>query len=169
MWTTILSFVKGKVFSEAGSLLIPLVLILSVFFIWNSDSILTKFGFETKSSLKAEVSRLNETVKLLEESNKKLTEDVRKAEEKEGISTGILSEHCDFTRDVENATDEIINQRKQEAERIKRERQMVAPMATVDPPVRTSVPRESREEALSRNNIQSLHTAYNKFFKGDGA
>lgn len=196
MWAAVFSFLKGKVFTEAGSLLIPLLIILSIFVIWNSDSILTKFGFETTANLKAEVTRLNAKVEQLEEANKKLTTDLKLSEEKCGISVNSVTELCAVKEETKHTVDSVIDKRKKEAERIKREmydkpdtilpippllmtnkyamkepvlKEIVPPTYNHNPPVETvkkSVS-VSKVDRLSLNNIQAINEAYDEIFKED--
>lgn len=110
MWSALSLFFKEKVFSSTGILISIFAIIFSVFLFSNSDIILSKFGFETTSTLKAnlvkaqsdidklikvnddlsraydEMKRTNELkTKLLEEANKeklKVEIDTKKIEEK---------------------------------------------------------------------------------------
>ena len=196
MWTAVFSFLKGKVFTEAGSLLIPLVIILSIFVIWNSDSILTKFGFETTANLKSEVSRLNAKVEQLEEANKKLAADLKLSEEKYGISVNSVTELCTVKEETKHTVDSVIDKRKKEADRIKREmydkpdtilpipplslmnkpaikepvlEEMVPLTYNPNPPIETTKVSVSvsKVDRLSLNNIKAINEAYDELFKED--
>ena len=196
MWTAVFSFLKGKVFTEAGSLLIPLLIILSIFVIWNSDSILTKFGFETTANLKAEVTRLKAKVEQLEEANKKLATDLKLSEEKCGISVNSVTELCAVKEETKHTVDSVIDKRKKEADRIKREMydkpDTILPIpplllsnkhATKEPVLEEMVPLTynpnpptettkvsvsvSKVDRLSLNNIQAINEAYDELFKED--
>lgn len=196
MWTAVFSFLKGKVFTEAGSLLIPLLIILSIFVIWNSDSILTKFGFETTANLKAEVTRLTIQIETLEEANKKLATDLKLSEETCGISVNSVTELCTVKEETKHTVDSVIDKRKKEADRIKREmydkpdtilpipplllankhtikepvlEEMVPLTYNPNPPIETpkvSVS-VSKVDRLSLNNIQAINEAYDELFKED--
>lgn len=192
MWTTILSFFKGKVFSEAGSLLIPLLILLAVFLIWNSDSILTKFGFETTANLKSEVTRLKGEVDKLKEANEKLSSDLKKAEEKGNITGTAGQEFCAAQAETKSTVDSVTSDRKKEAERIKKtmydnvdtilpidthallKQTISSPVlkeqltTTIEEPRRPAVSSKgnmSKVDALSLNNIRAIHTAYAELFK----
>lgn len=196
MWTILLSFLKEKVFSETGFLIIPLIALLAIFVIWNSDSILTKFGFETTANLKAEVTRLKAKVDQLEEANKKLTSDLKRTEEKCTINADAVATICAVKEETKATVDTIIGKRKQESDRIKQEKyervDTILPtqpspllmMKSVKEPVPTveisstykSTPTPSKEKTtptlskvdrLSLNNIQAINEAYDKLFKED--
>lgn len=172
MWTTILSFVKGKVFSEAGSLIVPLLLIVSIFVLWNGETILTKFGFETTAAMKAKVATLEAKVNTLEEANKKLTSDLKKAEEKGGILSDASSSVCVFQQETTDKTEDLTDRRKKEADKINKTHYDLPAKSKVssapNPTERVnSVQRNSRIEALSMNNIKTLHEAYNVLIKGE--
>lgn len=169
MWTTILSFFKGKVFSEAGSLILPLVIILAVFVIWNSDSILTKFGFETTSSLRTKVGTLESQLEQLKEVNKKLKSDIELTEHSKTISEEVVSELCSIKEETKVKVDTVIDRRKVEAERIKETyKEVKVEKNTSEVSVKTEshtvqLPM-TRSDALSHNNIKSINEAYDELF-----
>lgn len=194
MWTAVFSFLKGKVFTEAGSLVIPLLIILSVFVTWNSESILTKFGFETTSNLKSKVTLLETEVERLKEANKKLSSDLRLSEEKCGISVDSVTELCAIKEETKTTVDSVIDERKKESERIKRELRVKQDDAVVAEPlalvgkyaVREPASKEvvspvsstrlsttevvastsaSKVDRLSLNNIRAINSAYDQLFK----
>lgn len=193
MWTAVFSFLKGKVFTEAGSLLIPLLIILSIFVIWNSESILTKFGFETTSNLKSKVTLLEGEVERLTEANKKLSSDLKLSEEKCGISVDSVTELCAVKEETKTTVDSVIEERRKESERIKRELRVKKddvvpePLALVGKyAVREPAPKEvtssvnstrlstteaaastsaSKVDRLSLNNIRAINAAYDQLFK----
>lgn len=171
MWSTILSFLKGKVFTEAGSLLIPLILILSIFVIWNSDTILTKFGYETKSSLKVKVVQLTEQVSRLEEANEKLKDSLIKAEQGKTISEEAISELCLVKEETKNKVDSVIDRRKAEAVRIKElhkeeniTKESITPVTESKGTQKVIEVPMTKEDALSYNNISALNEAYDELF-----
>ena len=49
--TAILAWIKGRIFSQGGLLIALLVGLILLFIIPNSDTILSKFGFETKTTV----------------------------------------------------------------------------------------------------------------------
>ena len=178
MWTTIVSFLKGKVFTEAGSLIIPLVMIVALFAIWNSESILTKLGFETTATLKAKVSTLESKVSELEDANKKLTSDLLKAEQKGGIVGDATSSVCVFKEETESTVEDIKDRRKKNVDLINNTKyEKATSTMMIEPPPTIPAYREAkkvetknpRTEALSRNNIESIHEAYNLLAKGVSA
>lgn len=194
MWTAVFSFLKGKVFTEAGSLVIPLLIILSVFVTWNSESILTKFGFETTSNLKSKVTLLETEVERLKEANKKLSSDLRLSEEKCGISVDSVTELCAIKEETKTTVDSVIDERRKESDRIKRELHIKQDDAVVTEPltlvgkyvVREPASKEvaspvsstrlsttevvastsaSKVDRLSLNNIRAINSAYDQLFK----
>lgn len=196
MWTILLSFLKEKVFSETGVLIIPLIALLAIFAIWNSDSILTKFGFETTANLKAEVTRLKAKVDQLEEANKKLKTDLKRTEEKCTINADAVSTICVVKEETKATVDTVIGKRKQESDRIKQEmyqrvdntlptqpssllmmKSVKEPVpvkevsstykSTPTPAKEKTTPTLSKVDRLSLNNIQTINEAYDKLFKED--
>ena len=55
MWAFVLKFIKEKLFSEMGTLLIVVGVIVLLFAGPVTETFLTRFGFETKTSLKADL------------------------------------------------------------------------------------------------------------------
>lgn len=80
MFPGILAFIKTKLFSLPVVFIGILIAILSIFLIYNSDTILSKFGFETKSVLKAQVETLKKDLQTAERINKDLNEKVKNIE-----------------------------------------------------------------------------------------
>lgn len=56
MFTAISLFFKNKLFSTSGLFILGFVGIILMFFMYNSDTILERFGFETKATLAAKLS-----------------------------------------------------------------------------------------------------------------
>lgn len=80
MLTTFLTFFKTKILTTPVVFLAILVSILSLFLIYNSDTILTRLGFETKTNLKAQVVSLKKDLETAENVNKKLIDDLNSLE-----------------------------------------------------------------------------------------
>jgi cell division protein FtsB len=62
--------------------ILGLIALLGIIVIYNSDTILSKFGFETTSSLKAKVAQLEQQNQQLSQANQKLKDDLDKLEKR---------------------------------------------------------------------------------------
>jgi cell division protein FtsB len=62
--------------------ILGLIALLSIIVVYNSDTILSRFGFETTSSLKAKVAKLEEQNQQLTQANKQLKDDLDKLEKR---------------------------------------------------------------------------------------
>jgi cell division protein FtsB len=62
--------------------ILGLIALLSIIVVYNSDTILSRFGFETTSSLKAKVAKLEEQNQQLAQANKQLKDDLDKLEKR---------------------------------------------------------------------------------------
>lgn len=71
-WTAIKTFFGNKVAGYAGIFIGIFALIIGVFIWSNSSVILSKFGFETATNLKAEVTRLQGELETAQRINKNL-------------------------------------------------------------------------------------------------
>lgn len=60
--------------------ILGLIALLGIILIYNSDTILSRFGFETTSSLKAKVAQLEQQNQQLSQANKQLKDDLDKLE-----------------------------------------------------------------------------------------
>ena len=92
MWAAISLFFKEKVFSSTGILISIFAIIFSVFLFSNSDIILSKFGFETTSTLKSNLTKAQGDIDKLIKVNEDLSkayDDLKKAHE---LKTKLLEE-----------------------------------------------------------------------------
>ena len=79
--TAILAWIKGRIFSQGGLLIALLVGLILLFIIPNSDTILSKFGFETKTTLKGQLVSTQKDLKTTIDNNKTLESTGKIAEE----------------------------------------------------------------------------------------
>lgn len=196
MFTAALAFLKGKLFSQAGSFLLPIVGLLAVFLIWNSDLIMSKFGFETTTNLKAEVTRLQGEVTRLEETNKKQLEEINKIKTSAGVTISVVEGVAEDKATTKNTVSDIIDARRKKADKLLADAKLCACDTVVDNKPQTSnlllvnkpvekqttvqvntpkvekpktqtVPPEVVNQ-LSADNIQALNEAYDAFFPETG-
>lgn len=192
MFTGILAFLKGKIFSQAGGFLLPIFGLLAIFLIWNSDTIMTKFGFETTTNLKSEVTRLKGEVINLEEKNKKLTEDIERITKSAGVTVDVVEDVATVKSNTKDTVTDIINNRKEKAkellnssiacacedDKVETKATVVKPStelkdksttstAKVEKPKKKTISQDVVDR-LSADNIEALNLAYAQFFPESG-
>lgn len=99
MVTTLTKFIKG-LFTPTGGVVIPMLLLLGVISYPKISSVMDKFGFETKSSLKESVVLLKEEKSKLITANKLLSKRIVELED-------ILVDYEDFLGKVGGDRDEV--------------------------------------------------------------
>lgn len=167
-WSAIKSFFGGSK-GENGSgnnlgliFVGLLVLVISVFVYSNSSVILSKFGFETTTNLKAEVTRLQGELSQAKRINDKLNEDLksqtsRHKAELEAVS-GVYKER-------EKTKDKIIEVKTQKE---LKDRDTIKKLSEkmVVTPTEITIPIAEYDQ-LSSNNIDSITEVYDTFFKNE--
>lgn len=73
-------FIKNKLFSTTGIFLLIFAAIISIFLFSNSNVILSKFGFETTTTLKSELTRTQDELRQLKSINDSLVNDIKAME-----------------------------------------------------------------------------------------
>ena len=81
MFTLIFSFLKSTLFSTTGLFVSIFTLVIGSFLFYNSDTILDKFGFETKATLKGELSKSQKDLETAVGVNKNLNVVIGQIEE----------------------------------------------------------------------------------------
>lgn len=155
------TFLKNKIFSVTGVLITAMVLLIGSLVWSNSDTILSKFGFETKTNLKGSLVKAQEDLKTAVDSNKRLNDELK---EKERYNQQLLKE-------LEYLENDKIAMSK-EIEEIKKGRSTkVAPKVnqfkkdTVMTDKTVTVPVDLLDE-ISADNLQSVQEAYDRLFSG---
>lgn len=156
-----LSFLKAKLFNQVSAFISPFVLLIAVFLIWNSDLILTKFGYETRSNLRGQVAELQNTINNLKAENEKLKKEISVRIETATVVNDTMGSFYEEKDQTKNTVNDLINKRDQisviescpveettELEKIK-------PLTVIPP---------SNIKAVSKANITIINEAYASFF-----
>lgn len=156
---TTFAFLKSKLGGITSIFLGVMALIFVVLFAFNADTILTRFGFETKTSLKGEVvsvkkdleavllanSELQETVAIQDTVQEAVVDTLQTvAKEKERVSEVVVA----AKEKVRKVADPIIAKNKAEK------------VTGSDPPTMS----KADSDAISTAVIDSLHSTYNELF-----
>lgn len=155
MYTIILKFIKEKLFSPSGIVIFGFVAIIFLFLAYNGDTILSKFGFETKTSLKGDLIQAKADLKTLKEANEDLALKMDKLEENRQITIEILEELYSKKAHTKDTVTEVLKHRDQE----ELENRKTLKAATVVTETTITMPKVNYERA-SKSNIEALHTAF---------
>lgn len=155
------SFLKDKVFSVTGILITAMVLLIGSLVWSNSDTILSKFGFETKTNLKGSLVKAQEDLKTAMDSNKRLNDELK---EKERYNQTLLKELESLENDkiaLSKEIEEIKNGRSTKvAPKVNQfKKDTVAGNKTVTVPV-------TLLDEISSDNLQSVQETYDRLFSG---
>jgi uncharacterized membrane protein YgaE (UPF0421/DUF939 family) len=160
MLAAIKMFFSKKLFSTTGIFISILIAIVAVFIFFNSNVILSKFGFETTTTLKAELVRTQEELKKAKEINDNLNKTI---ENLKNIHENEVKTIVEFYKEKEIAKDTIttISKKKEIRDReiIKKiDEKLSQTETTITVPI-------IEYNQLSESNIDALNEVYNSFFK----
>lgn len=155
MYTAILKFIKDKLFSPSGIVLLGFGSIIFLFLVYNGDTILSKFGFETKSSLKGDLVQAKADLKTLREVNEDLVFKIDVLEANRQVTVEILEELYNKKAQTKDTVTEVLKQRDQQ----EIENRKTLKAATVVTETTVTMPKVNYERA-SRSNIEALHNAF---------
>ena len=155
MYTAILKFIKDKLFSSSGIVLLGFGSIIFLFLAYNGDTVLSKFGFETKSSLKGDLVQAKADLKTLKEANEDLVFKIDTLEANRQVTVEILEELYDKKAQTKDTVTEVLKQRDQQ----EIENRKTLKAATVVTETTITMPKVNYERA-SRSNIEALHNAF---------
>lgn len=156
MYITILKFIKDKLFSPSGIVVLIFASIFLLFLFSNTDTILSKFGFETKSSLKGELVQAKADFKTLQEANTDLVFKLDALEENRQLTIETLEDLFSKKEQTKETVTEILRDRDQKEQ----DNRKTLKTATVITETTITMPKVNYERA-SRSNIEALHSAFN--------
>lgn len=159
MLTAIGLFIKHKMFSGTGLIVTLFGLIFALFLFSNANVILSKFGFETTTVLKSELTKtkgeLNNAVTVNQELNKTVDKVIDNGVKKEEALIESFTER-------EKVKDKVVSIKKEKAEKVKQATQVLDNETTVTEEVIKIPVNEYNQN--SEANINSIHEAFNEFF-----
>ena len=139
-----------RLMNPGTAIIVPLVLILLLLFFSNIDSVLQRFGFETKETVKAQLVEMTAKANLLESENKELQKLIKKKDQLLLAQAEIIEKVHDDNNEVDNIIDGIVSDiEKPFDEKIKEK----------DPPVTTE-----QDKVVLDNNIVSINKAFDTLF-----
>lgn len=155
MYTILLKFIKDKVFSSSGIFILMFVSIIMVFLFSNTDTILSKFGFETKTTLKGELVQAKADLRLLKTYNEDLTTQINSLENNQKLTVEILEGYFEKKEQTKETVDEVIANR----DKVEKDNRLTLKTATVITESTITMPKANYERA-SKSNIEALHHAF---------
>lgn len=158
-WTAIKTFFGDKVMSSAGIFIGIFAIIIGVFIFSNSNVILSKFGFETATNLKAEVTRLQGELETAQRVNKDLQNNLAAQETRHKAEIKALVESAKEREKIQN---DIIEAKKKKEARDKAtieqlNKKTVVTDTTITIPI-------AEYDQLSASNADNINEVFDSFF-----
>lgn len=159
MLAAIALFVKNKMFSGTGLIVTIFGLIFAVFLFSNANVILTKFGFETTTTLKSELVKSQGALQNAVAVNTGLNKTVDKVLDHGAKKEAALTESF---KEREKVKDTVTTIRQHRADSVKEATHVLDSQTTVSDEV-IKIPTAEYNKA-SEANITSINDAFNQFF-----
>ena len=159
MWLALKTFFGEKVMSTTGIFIGIFALIISVFIFSNSNVILSKFGFETATNLKSEVTRLEGELRTAQKVNQDLQRDMTAQETRHKAE---LKAVVDASKEREQIKDKIIEVK---SKKELKDKAIIEQLnkKTVTTATEITIPIAEYDQ-LSANNIDSVNEVFDSFF-----
>ncbi len=155
MFSALALFFKNKVFNLSGSFILIFIAIFALFLFSNTNTILSKFGFETTTNLKAELVKSQEDLKKLAEINTNLNNLILQTNERHKRELEAIRSVEEEKKVIDKAITEVVEIRKVLAKPVQKKliEKTVATETTITIPI-------EEYNQLSEQNIDSIHAAF---------
>lgn len=152
-------FFKEKVFSMTGVFLMIFAVIIGSFLFFNSNTILEKFGFETRTSIKAELTKTQGQLTQAQDTNKELVDKIKELERvKKEHEQAIIDYEIQKAKD-KKTIDDILTKKKENSK--KATQNLDNKTQITDTTI--TVPKQDYDDA-SRENIRAIHAVFDSLF-----
>jgi len=159
MFAAIGLFLKQKLFTTTGIVLLIFAGIFGVFLFSNSNVILSKFGFETTTNLKSELTRTQSELKQLQTINTNLNKTVEDLQKNKSKTEDVIVESFKEREEVKNKINDIKVKKDKSTKDLNK---VVDDKTVVDG---TSIKLPATEyNKLSEANITAIHDVFNTIF-----
>ena len=162
MFTALTLFLKKKLFTTTGVFLMVFAALIGMFLVFNAGTILERFGFETKATVKAELAKTKKDIERLSEVNKDLAGKIEQLEatkkQHEQAISAYEQESKDLRKVIQEAKDTKKAKTKPNTTKVDKE--------TVITDTTITLPKQAYEE-LSYENISTLHSVFDRLFPED--
>jgi len=158
-WLAIKTFFSEKVMSSAGIFIGIFALIIAVFIYSNSNVILSKFGFETTTNLKSEVTRLQGELQTAQKINQDLNRNMVEMQDRHKAEIKAIVDAQKEREEVKNRIIEIKTKKelKDKATIEKLNSKIVVTPTEITIPI-------AEYDQLSANNIDSMNEVFDSLF-----
>lgn len=157
--TAIITFFKEKIFNLSGIFLTIFAVIIGLFIFSNSNVILSKFGFETTTNLKSQVTSLQKDLDNLKQINDDLNKTVSTLEKSNNEKEKAL---VDYFKEREVLKDNVTKLTKKRTEEIREINSKIKDKIIETPESITLPKKEYQEQSLS--NISLINNVFNSNF-----
>jgi hypothetical protein len=157
MLTAIGLFFKEKLFNLTGIVIGIFVLIFSLFLFYNSDMIMTKLGFETKTNLRAQIVEVSGKLKAAEEDNATLRSAIATLEFEHKAQLAALQKSYDESEKARNVVEKKLAEYKTKSEGVKK----VIKEKTVTTDTTITIP-IAESKVLSEMNADLIHSTFDQ-------
>lgn len=160
MWAIALKFIKEKLFSEMGTLLIVVGVIVLLFAGPVTETFLTRFGFETKTSLKADLVSTKKDLQTTLEANDSIKRELTVTKSNLETAMKTLEENRiareKMEKDIKNIVEIKDTKTKPQIQKLKNTTRVTEKEITLD---RVAV------DAVSEANIDAVNDVYTNLFE----
>lgn len=159
MFTAAMIFLKAKFGNVSSALMISLGLLIAVFVLFNSSTILSKFGFETAFTLKGKLVQVQNDLKSVNEANTLLADTIKSLQEAKVRDLKIIAElSSEQNQNTQKVNKVIANKTKIEiANNDIIDKTSIYTLTTVTLPLKEI-------NAISESNINSINIVYAELF-----
>lgn len=158
MFTAISLFFKTKVFTTSGVFLLSFLALIAVFIFSNSNVILSKFGFETTTTLKSELVSSQKDLEKVVDVNKDLVIAILETEKRHVKEKETVKSHNETKVLIAKKVTKAKSELKLKLEPL--ESLLVEKIVTTETTI--TIPIEEYNK-LSEQNIDALHAAFTAF------
>lgn len=140
----------GWIFNPSNILIVP-ILIIAYVLLTSTDTIIEKLGFETRASLKAELTQERNKNQALLDENKELKGKIEDSKIKCKLAEEANNSLIDLNGELDKLIKDLIEQNNK-------------PIIDVDTVIHDFLEKKEKETTGSDKNIVSIHLAYNQIF-----
>lgn len=160
MLTIILNYIRGKLFTNAGIFFLIFGGIFAVFLFSNSSIVLSKFGFETTTTLKAQLVKSQADLVTLKLANDSLIDTVKTLNDTHARDIASIVKLQTDSNNVKKVTTNITAKKKKTESSIEQsiDSNSIYTLTTITLPTKEVT-------QLSVNNIDSLNETYTDLFE----
>jgi DNA repair exonuclease SbcCD ATPase subunit len=144
--------------------------LIALIVLYNSDTILSRFGFETTSTLKSRVTQLEEQNKLLTQTNEQLVKDIEELQKRKEEEIKAIKEHYEYKiaqyEEINKVQDKLKEENKQLAKKLEEQKKKLATSCKLDEK-KYYLYDTATYNQISTNNYNAITSYYNMQILGN--